>query len=72
MIGMSIVGVAAIVLVIGIGVVVWDWTVRSDPDAPHGGPIVAIAIIGLLCGGIVSCAETVKVVQMHYREGDKP
>lgn len=67
MIGPAIVGIAAIVFVGGICVVVWEWTVRSDPDAPHGGPVVAIAVVGMLCGGVVSCSEAVKDVQQMKR-----
>lgn len=63
MIGPAILGISAIVFVVGICVVCWDWVARSDPDAPHGGPIVAFAVVGMLCGGIVSCGEAVKDVQ---------
>lgn len=63
MVGPIIIAVSAVGLVVGILAVVWDWCIRSEPDAPHGGPIVGIAIIGLLCGGVVGCAETMKEVQ---------
>lgn len=62
MIGPIIVAVAAVVLVAGLILVFWDWVIRSEPDAPHGGPVVAIAIVGLLCGGVISCSEAVKDV----------
>lgn len=63
MIGVVIVACSALAFVVGVGVVIWDWCVNSNPDAPHGGPIVAFAFVGLLCGGVVSCVEVVKEVQ---------
>lgn len=67
MVGPIIIAVSAAVLFIGIIVVLWEWTVSSNPDAPHGGPIVGLAIVGLLCGGVVGCAETMKEVQAMKR-----
>lgn len=63
MIGPIILAGSVIALLIGFVVVTWDWTVLSNPDAPHGGPIVIIAIVGLLCGGVVSCTETMAAVE---------
>lgn len=72
MIGSYIVAGAAIVLVVGIVVVVWEWSVSSNPDAPHGGPVVGIALVALICGGVVSCGETIKDVQELKRAASAP
>jgi hypothetical protein len=75
MIGPVIVAVAAIVLVVGMVVVVWEWSVSSNPDAPHGGSVIGIALAALLCGAVVSCGETMKDVQELKRSaahGTKP
>jgi hypothetical protein len=71
MIGPIILAVAAVLFVAGIFVVVWDYAIRNDPDAPHGGPIVIIAVVGMLCGGVVSCAETMEQVRELQRNVQK-
>lgn len=68
MIGGFILALGALALFIGICVVLWEWVVRSDPDAPNGTPVIGVAVALLLFGGLFACTETLIEVQKLKRD----
>lgn len=61
-VGIIILAIGAALFLVGSYLTLLDWT-NSNPEAPHGRPVVILAVIALGLGGMVSCGETLRDVR---------